>query len=116
MMSIFPTNPSQPYEPCNMAGWKAPEVPIEEAKELAKTLGADLSKINIEEFRKGITVELEHGWACPQTNITGNDFLDTGKIALVHLYEIPDYYTRLARMEEEAKKENEDGKCSRCSE
>ena len=106
-MTIFPNNPPQPYEPCNMAGWKAPEIPAEEARELARTLGADMSKVDIEEFRKGISTELEHGWACPQTNITNNDLRNTGKIALVHLYEIPDYYTRLTKMEDEAKeKEN----------
>lgn len=102
---LFPHNPSRPYEPCNMAGWKAPEIPIEEAEKLAQALGADPGKVDIEEFRKGIAAELEHGWACPQTNITNNDLIKTGKIALVHLYEIPDYYTRLAKMEEEVKGE-----------
>ena len=30
----------------------------------------------------------------------------TGKIALAHLNEFPDYYTRLERMEEQAKREH----------
>ena len=48
-------------------------------------------------------VELEHGRRDPATDVTGDDLLLTGKIALAHLKEFPDYYIRLARMEEEAK-------------
>jgi hypothetical protein len=44
-------------------------------------------------------VELEHGRRDPQTNVTNDDPLTTGKIALAHLRELPDYYTRLAAME-----------------
>jgi hypothetical protein len=47
-------------------------------------------------------VELEHGKRDPHTNVTDDDPLTTGKIALAHLNEFPDYYTRLDRMEEEA--------------
>ena len=47
-------------------------------------------------------VELEHGARDADTNVTGDDALVTGKIALAHLREFPDYYTRLARMEAEA--------------
>ena len=49
-------------------------------------------------------VELEHGLIDPQTNVTNDDPLMTGKIALAHLNESPDYYTRLKKMEEEAEK------------
>jgi len=51
-------------------------------------------------------VELEHGLRDPSTNVTGDDAVTTGKIALAHLNEFPDYYTRLERMEEEAKREH----------
>ncbi|HEX9380836.1 MAG TPA: DUF5661 family protein, partial [Gaiellaceae bacterium] len=47
--------------------------------------------------------ELEHGLHDLLTNVTGDDPVVTGKIALAHLNEFPDYYTRLERMEEEAK-------------
>jgi hypothetical protein len=50
----------------------------------------------------GMDVELEHGLADPNTNVTNDDILMTGKIALAHLNEFPDYYTRLYKMEEEA--------------
>jgi hypothetical protein len=50
----------------------------------------------------GLEVELEHGRRDPATNVTGDDPILTGKIALAHLNEFPDYYTRLGRMEAEA--------------
>ncbi|MGB6363339.1 MAG: DUF5661 family protein, partial [Thermoanaerobaculia bacterium] len=56
----------------------------------------------IDEFRMGLSVELEHGAHDPETDVTDDDLLLTGKIALAHLKEFPDYYTRLARMEAEA--------------
>jgi hypothetical protein len=51
-------------------------------------------------------VELEHGLHDLSTNVTGDDVVVTAKIALAHLNEFPDYYTRLERMEEEAKREH----------
>jgi len=47
-------------------------------------------------------VELEHGTRSPETNATDDNALTTGKIALAHLNEFPDYYTRLARLEKDA--------------
>lgn len=49
-------------------------------------------------------VELEHGKVDPKTNVTDDDRLLTGKIALAHLSEFPDYYTRLLELEHEAEK------------
>jgi hypothetical protein len=74
----------------------------EQAKEIGEKLGIDWSKFDIEQFRKGMDVELEHGLVNPFTNVTNDDPLLTGKIALAHLIEYPDYYTRLAEMESEA--------------
>jgi hypothetical protein len=76
----------------------------EEAKKIGEQLGIDWSKFDIEQFRMGMDVELEHGTIDPNTNVTNDDPLMTGKIALAHLNEFPDYYTRLAVMEEEAEK------------
>lgn len=73
----------------------------EEAKEIGEQLGVDWSRWDIEQFRMGLDVELEHGTVSPTTNVTNDDPLLTGKIALAHLNEIPDYYTRLAEMEKE---------------
>ncbi len=76
----------------------------EEAKKIGESLGLDWSKFDVEQFRMGMDVELEHGLRDPQTNVTNNDPLLTGKIALAHLNEFPDYYTRLYEMEEEAER------------
>jgi hypothetical protein len=59
-------------------------------------------KYDLEQFRMGLDVELEHGLRSPKTDVTGDDSVITGKIALAHLTEYPDYYTRLAAMEREA--------------
>jgi len=72
------------------------------AIEIGEKLNIDWNKINIEEFKMGINVELEHGKRDPDTNVTNDDPILTGKIALAHLKEFPDYYTRLHKMESEA--------------
>lgn len=74
----------------------------EEAKAIGEQLGIDWSKFDVEEFRTGIDVELEHGLRDPHTNVTNDDPLMTGKIALAHLNEFPDYYQRLEEMEKVA--------------
>ncbi len=74
----------------------------EEAKEIGEKLGIDWNKFDLEQFRMGLAVELEHGSKDPETNVTNSDLEMTGKIAWAHLKEIPDYYTRLSKMEEEA--------------
>ena len=74
----------------------------EEAKEIGEKLGIDWSRFDVEQYRIGLDVELEHGKVDPHTNVTGDDPILTGKIALAHLNEIADYYTRLTEMEEEA--------------
>jgi len=73
------------------------------ARKIGEELGVDWTRIELEELRRGMEVELEHGRRDPATDVTGDDLLLTGKIALAHLNEFPDYYVRLARMEEEAK-------------
>ena len=75
---------------------------VEEAKQIGEQLGIDWSKFNVEQFRMGMDVELEHGTIDPHTNVTNDDPLLTGKIVLAHLNEFPDYYTRLDKMEKEA--------------
>ena len=77
----------------------------EQAREIGDKLGIDWTHINLNQFRMGLDVELEHGLIDPSTDVTGDDPILTGKIALAHLNEFADYYTRLAKMEQEAKKE-----------
>jgi nitroreductase len=75
-----------------------------EALDVATELGIDFKalKCDLEQFRTGLDVELEHGLISPKTNVTGEDWNLTGKIALAHLTEFPDYYTHLAVLEREA--------------
>jgi hypothetical protein len=74
----------------------------EQAKAIGEQLGIDWSEFDVEQFRMGMDVELEHGLIDPATNVTDDDPLITGKIALAHLNEFGDYYTRLEIMEREA--------------
>ena len=76
----------------------------EEAKRVGDEIGVDWSRFDLEEFRAGMDVEFEHGSRDPQTDVTGDDPIVTGKIALAHMKEFPDYYTRLERMEAEAER------------
>lgn len=75
---------------------------VNEAQDIGKRIGIDFNQYDIEQFRMGLSVELEHGAHDPETNVTNDDLLVTGKIAWAHLKEISDYYTRLEKMEAEA--------------
>ena len=74
----------------------------EEAKKIGDRLGIRWDKFGVDQFRRGMDVELEHGLRDPSTNVSNDDPAITGKIALAHLNEIPDYYDRLEKMEEDA--------------
>jgi hypothetical protein len=76
---------------------------LNQAKTIGEQLGIRWGKFDLEQFSAGLGVELEHGTVNQTTDVTNDDPLMTGKIALAHLTEFPDYYTRLAKMEEEAK-------------
>lgn len=78
---------------------------LDDARRIGDTLGVDWSRFDAEQFRMGLEVELEHGRRDPSTDVTNNDPIITGKIALAHLNEYADYYTRLQRMEREAEAE-----------
>ncbi len=81
-----------------------PKFTIAQAREIGQRVGIDWSaaRFDVEQFRMGLDVELEHGRQDLNTNVSDDDELMTGKIALAHLNEFPDYYTRLAKMEAEA--------------
>jgi hypothetical protein len=76
---------------------------VEEARRVGDEIGINWAEVDLEQFRMGLEVELEHGVRNVVTNVTNDDLALTGKIALAHLHELRDYYTRLMRMEEEAK-------------
>lgn len=71
---------------------------IDDAAKIGMKLGVDFGKTSLREFQMGLEVELEHGTQS-RWDVTGDDPILTGKIAAAHLEEMPDYYTRLARME-----------------
>ena len=73
------------------------------AKEIGDDLVINWDDVSLDEFTKGVNVELEHGSRYPETNVTKNDKRLTGKIAWAHLKEFPDYYTRLGKLEKKAK-------------
>jgi hypothetical protein len=81
----------------------------EEARRVGEQIGVDWASapFDVEQFRRGMEVELEHGLHDVLTNVTDDDPVVTGKIALAHLNEFPDYYDRLEQMEERAKREHE---------
>jgi hypothetical protein len=79
------------------------------ARRIGEQIGIDwdTSPFDVEQFRIGMNVELEHGSQDPRTNVTNDDPVTTGRIAWAHLNEFADYYTRLDAMEEQAKRELE---------
>jgi hypothetical protein len=80
----------------------------DEARRIGEQIGIDWpsAPFDVEQFRAGLNVELEHGTRNPQTNVTDDDPTTTGKIALAPLNEFSDYYTRLEAMEEQAKRDH----------
>jgi chromosome condensin MukBEF MukE localization factor len=78
---------------------------LEEARRVGDEIGVDWSRFDVEQFRLGMDVEFEHGSHDPQTDVTHDDPVVTGKIALAHMKEFPDYYERLERMEAEAERD-----------
>ena len=78
---------------------------VEEARRVGDAIGVDWDRFELEQFRAGMDVEREHGSHDPQTDVTHDDPIVTGKIALAHMKEFPDYYERLERMEAEAERD-----------
>jgi hypothetical protein len=97
--SRLPCSPTESPDVASKANFTA-----EEAKHVGEQIGIDWDNapFDVEQFRAGMDVELEHGGHDPATNVTDDDPVVTGKIALAHLNEFPDYYTRLEKMEAEA--------------
>ena len=77
----------------------------DEARRVGEVIGVSWKAFDLEQFRRGMDVELEHGARDPQTNVTDDDLVVTGRIALAHMKEFPDYYDRLDRMEKEAQRD-----------
>ena len=77
----------------------------EEARRVGDAIGVDWTRFELDQFRTGMDVEFEHGSHDPQTDVTHDDPILTGKIALAHRKEFADYYERLERMEREAELE-----------
>jgi len=74
---------------------QSPNVTIEEASIILKIVNTRQMDISLEEFRKGLEVELEHGTRFEDANVTNNHPILTGKIVIAHLKEMIDYYLRI---------------------
>jgi len=75
---------------------------LNDARRIGKNLGLSWKKLDLKQFQMGLNIELEHGKRKAFTNVTNDDEILTAKIALAHLSEFPDYYTRLDKLEKEA--------------
>jgi hypothetical protein len=71
------------------------KVEVSEAKIIQTAVGSEALQVPVEWFQQGLEVELEHGLAFPDANVTNNHPILTGKIVLAHLKEMLDYYLRL---------------------
>lgn len=98
------TETNLPFHYCNCGYETKTEFTVEEALIVARILKICFpnERFTIYDFTYGMNVELEHGTRSPKTNVTDDDPLMTGKIALAHLNEFPDYYVRLKKLEQEA--------------
>jgi len=76
---------------------------LTDAKTIGDDLGINWNEVDINEFTKGVNIEFEHGTKYPETNVTKDDKKLTGKIAWAHLKEFPDYFTRLEKLEKDAR-------------
>lgn len=74
---------------------KEAAVPPKEAKIILAEVNSTKMKIDPEEFRKGLEVELEHGVRFKDANVTNNHPIITGMIVIAHLRESLDYYKLL---------------------
>lgn len=74
-----------------------PEITETDARRIGNFLGVDWNTVSLKELHRGIRVEFEHH------DLIGNDAVAAARIALAHLKELPDYYTRLAGLERSAR-------------
>jgi len=82
----------------NISDWtkmEKPKVPLEEAKVILSEVNSEGMDIDLEEFRRGLEVELEHGMEFKDANVTNNHPMLTGLIVLAHFKESLDYYKLL---------------------
>ena len=72
-----------------------PDISEKEAEVILNIVNTEKMDIPLEDFRKGLEVELEHGTRFKDANVTNNHPILTGKIVLAHLKETMDYYQRI---------------------
>ncbi|MHC1742870.1 MAG: DUF5661 family protein [Syntrophobacteraceae bacterium] len=71
------------------------KVSTEEARIILSEINTGDMKVDLEDFRIGLEVELEHGTRFKEANVTNNHPILTGKIVVAHFEEMLDYYQRL---------------------
>ena len=78
--------------------WTALEEPLalaSEAQTILTEVNSSAMPIDVEEFRAGLSVELEHGTRFKDANVTNNHPIVTGMIVLAHMKESLEYYKLL---------------------
>jgi len=86
-------------EDCQMK--KRKQISLGDAKRVGESLHIDWEQIDLEEFRQGLMGKHKPGAIDPETGLTYDGVLLTGKVVLEHMQEFPDYFTRLAKLKEE---------------
>ncbi len=80
---------------------KRKQVSVEEAKRIGESLHIDWEQVDLEQFRQGLMGKHERTVMDPETGLTFDGVLLTGKVVLAHMDEFPDYFTRLAKLKAE---------------
>jgi hypothetical protein len=80
---------------------KRKQISSDEAKRIGEALHVDWEQVDLEQFRQGLMGEHEQAAIDPETGLTYEGVLLTGKVVLAHMQEFPDYFTRLAKLKEE---------------
>ena len=80
---------------------KIKTISLEEAKRVGESLYIDWDQVDLEKFRQGLMGDPEQSALDPETGLAYDGVLLTGKVVLAHIQEFPDYFTRLAKLEEE---------------
>ena len=81
---------------------KRKQISSEEAKRIGETIHIDWEQIDLEQFRQGLMGNHEQAAIDPETGLTYDGVLLTGKVILDHMQEFPDYFTRLEKLKAEA--------------
>ncbi len=90
---------------------KVPGLTLKRAKEIGDEIGVDWELVDLGEWIQGIKEETEHVGVLGKEKtavIAEGDLVASGRIAYEHILEVPDYYSRLEKMEHEGEDDHPD--------